>query len=179
MPRVVPFAVLALAFTVPRISLAPLLLGLLIVVVLELSVWASERWARSDVPSAIIAAGTRFVRHLQLGSVIACAGFAVLSTFSLGRVRLIGFVLLVSGVTFSTGANQFGRTLDELKRQGVPQVQGWTRYGYVNRKDPRAAVPKLYGLGYALNLGNPKGRQVIGSLVVIAVLTLLLPLLHR
>jgi uncharacterized membrane protein len=62
------------------------------------------------------------------------------------------------------------RTLDSNWKAGV---------FYVNRDDPAVVVEKRFGIGYTLNLGNPRAWGVLAALVAFALASFLIPRLLR
>ncbi len=92
---------------------------------------------------------------------------------------LVG-VLLVSALVLAVRTGQGGSRLGSPTETAVDRMDDrYWKLGalYVNPSDPSMFVERRFGVGWTVNLGNPKGLLLLLALIAVAVLTPLLVVL--
>lgn len=93
----------------------------------------------------------------------------------------LGFtaIILVSAAALAIRTGQSGARLGAPNETATDRMNDrYWKLGafYVNPQDPSFLVERRFGVGWTLNLGNPRGLLVIGLLLAVVILT---PLLIR
>lgn len=156
--------------------LAPLLLGVLMWVAVELTV----RWMRRR-------ASGRFARevievHVTLTRIIGFAPTLLLTALALALPLLrprsalvvlgaaVGDLALVIGVGLAYASAQ----MRALRMRGVPMREGYEGIVYRNPRDPRLWAPKIIGFGWTLNFAHPAAWPVLVGLLIALLLAVTL-----
>ena len=157
----------------PVVVFSPLVWGLLVWGGLELMAMLLDR--RTEQPELARANATA-VRAIGAAVTALFGGLAVIlplvqPTRAIDVV--IGSLLWTLGIA-SVALAHVMRTARRLLASGELRApKGWNGVIYSNREDPRIFVPKLAGIGYTLNFGNPRAWLVLVAMLLPLVLLMI------
>lgn len=173
-----------------RVVLMPIAIQTFLAVCLAVSHWMMLRSKRPSSPEAPAASAIAYgtfaraqsvmlvVMGLALNAAMALMPLTfagVISSFAaFVAILAVSVVVLVLAIGVSLAYGQSGSRL--LRRMGASTHLDFDddalwRAGvfYVNREDPSVVVPKRFGVGWAVNWGNPRSWAIMAGFVVLIV----------
>lgn len=156
----------AWALRAPLIVFAPLMLGMLVWIAIELCAFLLDLSSKEREIARANAVAVRAIGFSVSALFAALAVVLPLAPPARAGAVVLTSVIWLSG-TIVLALAYVARTALSLKAAGKADLpKGWNGIVYSNRDDDRIFVPKLVGLGWTLNFGHPRAWLVLGAIAV-------------